>query len=131
MDLLDQESADDFTAALRDVTDTFFRTLVVLRLAAGGDVELLAGVTPAGDGQGQAHGELVERERGEEIAERYAVKFNRAYLAEKGLVDGDGTLLVTVDDLLLIYGRRFTLSAVADRALFRGVPLLVVLEAVR
>jgi hypothetical protein len=126
MDLLDQEAVDDFRAAMRDVTDTFHQDEVTLRRAAGGEVDLLAGVKPAED-----TGEAKPRERGEEIEERYTVTINRQYLADKGLVDGDDSLLITVDDELVIDGRRFTLAAVADRARFRGQALLVILEAVR
>jgi len=131
MDLLDQEAADQFKNAMRDVTDTFHQDEVTLRRAAGGEVDLLAGVKPAGDGQSTSHGELRPRERGEEIEERYTVTINRQYLADKGLVDGDDSLLITVDDELVIAGRRFALAAVADRARFRGQALLVILEAVR
>lgn len=122
---------DDFRAAMRDVTDTFHKDPVTLRRAGGADVPLLAGLKPAGDGQGDEHGELQSRETGDEIAERYTVTFNRAYLAEQGLIDGDDQLLITIDDSLLIRGKRFALAVVADRAPFRGEALLVVLEAVR
>ena len=131
MDLLDAEAAAEFLAAMRDVTDTFHQDPVTLRRAIGDEVPLLAGLKPAGDGQGEQHGELRPRDTGEEIAERYTVTFNRAYLAEQGLVDGADQLLITVDDQLLIAGKRFALAAVADRARFRGVPILVVLAAVR
>lgn len=126
MDLLDQESVDQIKSALRDVTDTFFRDLVVLHRTGGGDVPLLAKVEPD-----ETAGDLIPRERGEEIEERYTVSINRQQLAEKGLVEGDDTLLITVDDDLQINGRRFVLVAVADRARFRGEALLVILKAVR
>lgn len=130
MDLLDAETTAEFRSAMRDVTDTFHRSPVTLRRAVGGDVPLLVGLTPAGDGQGEQHGELQTRETGEEIAERYTVRVNRDYLAEKGLVVND-VLQITLDDTLLIGGKRFTLASVADKAIFRGVPILAVLQAVR
>lgn len=131
MDLLDQDAVDDFKSAMRDLGDTFHRDPVTLRRADGTEINLLAGLKPAGDGQGEQHGSLQPRERGEEIEERYTVTFNRGYLAERGLIDGDNQLMITIDDFLLIQGKRFTLAAVADRARFRGEALVVVLEAVR
>ena len=131
MDLLDAEATAEFLAAMRDLTDTFDQDPVTLRRAGGGDVALLAGLKASGSGTGEQHGELRPRDTGEEIAERYTVSFNRSYLAEKGLVDGNDALLITVDDQLLIQGKRFVLAAVADKARFRGFAILVVLEAVR
>lgn len=128
-DLLDQEAVDDFKSALRDVTDTFFRDPVVLRRASGEEVPLLAGLKPADDGSG--HGELRQGEAGSEAEQRYQVSFDRGYLAEQSLVDAGDELLIGYDDELLIGGRAFALVAIADRARFRGAPLLVVLEAAR
>lgn len=130
-DLFDEDSAAMFRNAMRDVADTFDRKPVTLLPAAGGSVELLAGVKESGDGQSTTNGELVSRERGEETVERYTVKFNRDYLAEKGLVDADDKLLITIDDKLEIDGRRFVLEALSDKAIFRGKALNVVMEAVR
>lgn len=132
MDLLDPEDVAAFTSAIRDVTDTFHKYPVTLQRAVGGaDKPLLAGVKPAGDGKGSADGELKPRETGEEVEERLTVSFNRGYLAEQGLIDSNDLLLITVDDLLLIKGKRYHLASVGDKAVFRNLPILVVCEAVR
>lgn len=132
MDLLDPEDVAAFTGAIRDVTDTFHKYPVTLRRAVGGaDKPLLAGVKPAGDGKGSGDGELKPRESGEEVDERLTVSFNRGYLAEQGLIDQNDVLLITLDDQLLIKGKRYYLAAVGDKAMFRNLPILVVCEAVR
>jgi len=123
MDLLDEEAAQAFKDAIRDVTDTFHKYPVILE-REGGDKELLAGLKVI-------TGELKAREGGEEISEGYEVKFNREYLAEKGLVNEDGKLLIAYDDTVKIDGKRYHIIKSKDQAIFRETKLMVVIEAGR
>lgn len=130
MDLLDQESVDAIKGALRDVADTFHRYPVDLLPAAGGEVGLRAGKkTPSSPAQGMKG--LEPRERGEEIEEVLQLTFHRQYLAEKGLVDAGGTLLITYDDGVRVDGKRYHIAAIHETGEFRDDKLLVMLEVVR
>jgi len=129
-DLLDQDDVDAIRAALRDVTDTFHRSTVTLRRVNGDEVDLLVGLKPAESGnEGEAHGELAARQDRTETVERWVVSVNRDYLAEKGLVDTEEEparqLLISREDWVMINGKRFAIVELSDRALFRGVPVLV------
>jgi len=105
MDLLDEGVVEEFMNAMRDVGDTFFRH-------------------PVG-----VENDLAPREGGDEIKERYMVRFNRAYLAEKGLV-ADGVLLIDHDSIIVIDERRYHVAKL-DEPGFRDRKILVVLEVVR
>jgi hypothetical protein len=135
-DLLDQETIDEFRSALRDVTDTFHRSPIILRRANGQDVDLLVGMKPDDVGDnGDGNGELVEHDQRSELVERWIVSVNRDYLVELGLIDleaaEDAQLLITVDDWVISKGKRFAIVALADRAVFRGVPILVRMTVAR
>lgn len=130
MDLLDQESIDLFKDAIRDVTDTFHRYPVVLLPAPGGEVDLLSGKkSPSSSAQGMKG--LDPRERGEEIEELLQLSFNRQYLAEKGLIDTAGTLLIGYDDGVRIDGKLYSIAAIHETGEFREDNLLVLLDVVR
>lgn len=132
-DLLDQDSVDDFRAAMRDVTDTFHKSPVILRKTDNSEIPLLAGLKPNETGDdGEVNGDRYVREEQTESVERWIVSFNRDYLAEKELVDpDDDTLLIDQEDWIIINGKRFAIVALTDKALFRGVPILVRLTVVR
>ncbi len=133
MDLLTQDSADQFRSAMRSVTDTFHKTEVTLKRKTGEEFELLAGWKPDDTGtDGEGHGEAYLQESQRETVERYIVSFNRDYLAEQGLTDQDtGLLLISEDDKLLFQGKRFVLVKITDKGIFRGVPILVQLTVQR
>ncbi len=124
-DLLDQESVDEFRAALRDVTDTFHRFPVTLRRADNSEVDLLAGAQPDTSGDnGQTSGELAARDDRSDVTKRWVVTFHRDYLAEQGLIGAD-KLLFGFDDWIMIGGKRFAIVELTDRAVFRDQPILV------
>jgi hypothetical protein len=136
MDLLNQESIDQFRAAMRSVTDTFHRTPVVLVRKDGGETELLCGLAPDEVGSvGEVHGELYVREERQESVERWVLSFNRDYLVEKGLInleeEESRQMLITLEDRVLLKGKRFGIVRVTDKGVFRGVPVLVKLTIVR
>jgi hypothetical protein len=109
---------------------TFHKSPVVLRRADGSEIELLCGQTPVSTGNdGEEHGELEVNTPEFDQVERWELSFNRDYLQEQNLVDGE--LLITVEDWILIGGRRFAIVAIADRAVFRGQPILVRLTVAR
>lgn len=133
MDLLSQDNVDQFRAALRNVTDTFHKTPVTLQPVNGAEIDLLAGLKPDDAGSyGSVNGELHAQEERQETVERWIVTFNRDYLAEKGLIDPDtDQLLITIEDRLLIKGKRFSIVKLTDKGLFRGVPVMVQMTVVR
>uniref|UniRef100_C6E6Q9 Uncharacterized protein n=1 Tax=Geobacter sp. (strain M21) TaxID=443144 RepID=C6E6Q9_GEOSM len=136
MDLLDQEDVDEFRAAMRDVTDTFHRSPITLRRANGAEVELLVGMKPDdAEENGESQGELSVRDDRSEQVERWVISVSRDYLQELGLIDPAAPeaqqLLITVEDWVLIKGKRFAIIALTDRAIFRGVPILVRLTVAR
>jgi hypothetical protein len=61
--------------------------------------------------------------------ELWIVSLNRDYLAELGLIDPNeeeaNQLLITLDDWIIYKGKRFGIIGITDKALFRGVPILV------
>jgi len=122
-DLLDAEAVEEFKDAIRDVTDTFHKHPVILE-QEGGNKDLLAGLTVITD-------ELKEREGGQEISEGYAVRFNREYLAEKDLVDGNGKLLIIYDDTFKIDEKRYHIIKLHETGIFREDTLMVVIEVAR
>lgn len=133
-DLLDQETVDEIRSALRDVTDTFHRTPVALRRPNGVEINLVAGAVPvATGGAGAVNGAVSAREDQTENVERWVVSFNRDYLQEMGLVDTvtGRPLIDPEEDRIVLGGRRFSIIELTDRALFRGVPILVRLVVAR
>lgn len=132
-DLLDQETVDDFRQAIRDITDTFHRTPVILKRKSGEEVELLCGWKPDDVGSsGSVHGEAQLQEASRETVERYLVSFNRDYLAEKDLVDPvTDNLLISEDDKLVFHGKRHVLVKITDKGVFRGIPILAQLTVQR
>lgn len=122
-DLLDTDAVNAFKNAIRDVTDTFHKHPVILE-QEGGNKDLLAGVKVI-------TGELKEREGGQEISEGYAVMFNREYLAEKGLVDGNDKLLILYDDTIKIDEKRYHIIKLHETGIFRENTLMVVIEVAR
>lgn len=132
-DLLSQDNVDQFRAAIRDVTDTFHKSPVTLLKTSGAEIELVAGMKPDDSGGGGgSHGEMSVREEGSETVERWLVTFNRDYLEEKNLVDPDSdTLLIADEDRIVFKGKRYAIVELTDKALFRGVPMLVLLTVVR
>ncbi|HOS77602.1 MAG TPA: hypothetical protein PLL15_06125 [Syntrophales bacterium] len=112
---------------MRDLTDTFHTAPVSLLPAAGGQVDLLAGLVPDGD----LHGDLHVQEDRRETVERWIVSFNRDYLLEQGLVNANDLLLIGFEDRMIIKGRRFVVISIADKGLFRGVPILVRIKVAR
>lgn len=118
---------------MRNVTDTFHKTPVVLRKASGEEIELLAGMKPDDVGSyGSVHGETYAQEDRQETVERWILSFNRDYLAEKSLVDPEeGKVTITKDDKILIGDKRHTIMKATDKALFRGLPILFVLTVQR
>jgi hypothetical protein len=132
-DLLSQESVDQFRAAMRNVTDTFHKTPVILRRKTGEEIDLLAGWKPDDTGSyGNVNGEAYVQEAQRETVERFLVSFNRDYLAEKQLIDSaTDTLLISEDDKLIEKGKRYVLVKITDKGVFRGVPILVLLTVQR
>jgi len=132
-DLLDQDAVDDFRSAMRDVTDTFHKSEVTLRRPDGTEFDLLAGLTPNETGvDGEANGEMAAREEGTETVERWNVAFNRDYLAEKGLIDPvNDEPLIGDEDRIVWRGQRFAIVQLTDKAMFRGLPILVLLKVAR
>jgi len=130
-DLLSQENVDQFRAALRDLTDTFHKSPVILRKASGEEIDLLCGMKPDDDGSyGAVHGEQYVQEDRSETVERWVLSFNRDYLAEQGMVENDQVMIVE-DDKIVIAGKRHTIVKLSDKALFRGLPVLFTLTVQR
>lgn len=132
-DLLTPDNVAQFRAAMRDVTDTFFKVPVTIQRATGGDVNLLAGLKPVETGnKGEVNGEYSPRESGSEVVERWVVTFNRDYLADMGLVDTDtDQVLISSDDVVVFKGQRFVIVSLTDKALFRGLAILFRMEVAR
>lgn len=118
---------------MRDVTDTFHKTPVILRRPSGEETELLAGTKPVDSGDdGEVNGEMHVREERTETAERWIVTFNRGYLWDRDLIDPDtDAVLIDEEDRIVIGGRRFSIIELTDRAVFRGAPILVRLVVAR
>ncbi len=129
MDLLDQNSVDDFKTAMRDVADTFNRYPIFLRRVDAADLALLAGKAPLGSNSGPAG--LTLADEGEEIADGFLLKFNRDYLFEKGLIDGAGVLLISYDDQIMLDGKDYAISAIESTGTFRDQDLTVILKVER
>lgn len=125
-DLLDDEAVDDFRSAMRDVADTFNRYPVILQ-QAGGDLSLKA----AKASLGSSTKGFEQTDEGAEIEDGYLLKFNRKYLAEQGLIDGNDSLLIDYDDRVLVDGKRYGISAIDSVGTFRDADLNVVLKVVR
>lgn len=122
-DLFDDDSANDFVAAIRDVTDTF-QKYPVLFGDQGDSVELLCG-------RESIKNELLATEEGESIDEAFRIKINRQYLAEKGLVDENDRLLIGYDTPVLMDGLQFSITKLDETPVFRDKKLMVVMEVVR
>ena len=122
-DLLDAESVAMFKDAMRDLTDTFYKIPVILE-QAGGDTGLLCG-------RKLITSELQAREGGEETEEGYRLTFNRADLAEMGLVDANDKLLIGYDDTVVMDGKQFAIVGIAEPVIFREEKLMVTLEVAR
>lgn len=131
-DFFSQENVDQFRGAMRDVTDTFYKNPVTLRKASGAETELLAGLKPVDTGEnGEVNGERYVQEERQEVVERWIVTFNRDYLKEKQLVGDDDALLITVDDWIIINGKRHSIVRITDKGMFCGMPILVQLIVAR
>ena len=121
-DLLNAQDTAAFLDAMRDVSDTFQKYPVTL--GDGVDaVDLLCG-------RKSIKNELLAHEEGMDINQAFRIKFNRQYLAEKGLVDGDGILLIGYDTPVWMDGERFTIVKLDEPAVFRDQKLSVVMEVV-
>jgi hypothetical protein len=133
-DLLSQENVDQFRAAMRSVTDTFHKSPVTLLRPSGEEIDLMSGITPDEVGSyGEIDGERYVQDERTERTERKIVSLNRDYLAERALVDPDtDELLIAPDaDWIVIGGKRFGIDKMTDKAVFRGVPILVQLTVQR
>lgn len=129
MDLLDQESVDDFKNAMRDVADTFNRYPIILQRVDAADLPLLAGKAPLSS-NGSPDG-LTLSDEGEEIEDGFLLKLNRDYLVEKGLVDGNDALLIGYDDEVVIDGKQYAISMIDSTGTFRDQDLTVILKVER
>jgi hypothetical protein len=136
-DLLSQENVDQFRSAIRNITDTFHKSPVILRhvdeVGAIHELPLQAGVKSDDTGSyGEINGERYVQDEHTQIMERWIVTFNRDYLKEQGLVDPDtDKLLIDPEDWLIYQGKRYSIQLLADKAVFRGIPILVQLTAQR
>jgi|GEM_PF-1800375 len=128
-DLIDDSAVDDFRQAMRDVADTFNRYPVILHTAAAGAVELLAGKAPLSSTS--APDGLTVTDEGEEVEEGYQLRFNRDYLAEKGLISEDGDLLLDYDDSAEVDGLTYGIAMIDSTGTFRDADMNVVLKVVR
>jgi hypothetical protein len=134
MDLLSQESIDQFRAAMRDVTDTFHKNRVVLRRADGAETELQCGLKPDDAGSyGEVNGERYVQDERSETVERWIVSFNRDYLREKGVVDptSDELLIDEANDWIVINGKRFAIVKISDKGIFMGEAIMAQLTVQR
>ena len=123
-DLLDSNAMAQFEAAMRDVTDTFYRYPVRVELSGGAVHGLVAGIK-------EITAELKAAEGGEEISRAYRLRFGRAYLMEKGLVDGFGKLLLDYDAVFWVDEQRFVVAGLSEPVVFRHRKLVVLVEVVR
>ncbi len=123
-DLIDDEAMEQFAEAMRDVTDTFHRYAVTVELSGGTTYDLVAGIK-------EITGELQAGEGGDEIDRAFRLRLGRAYLAEQGLVDGTGMLLIDYDTIVTIDGQRYTMAKLQEPVVFRDRKLVVMLEVVR
>ncbi len=123
-DLLDSNAMEQFAVAMRDVTDTFFRYAVRVALADGQSYDLVAGLK-------EITGELKTAEGGNEIDRAYRLRFGRAYLAEQGLVDSSGTLLIGYNATIYIDDQAFAIAKLQEPVVFRDRKLVVMAEVVR
>lgn len=121
-DLFDDAVTGDFIAAMRDVTDTFFKYPVTL--GDGLDaIDLLCG-------RKSIKNELLAQETGESIDQAFRLRFNRKYLDEKGLIDPAGTLLIGYDTPVWMDGQRYMITKLDEPAVFRDEKMTVVMEVV-
>lgn len=122
-DLFDDATQADFIQAIRDVTDTFQKYPVIF-----GDedppLELLCG-------RKSIKNELLAREEGQSIEDAFEIAINREYLAEKGLIDENDSLLIGYDTPVEMDGEQFTIIKLGEPAVFRDKKLMVVMEIVR
>ncbi len=121
-DLFDDQAVSDFLEAIRDVTDTFQKYPVTLG-DEGASVTVLCT-------RKNVLGELSVREEGQGIEQAFKLSLNRQYLAEKGLVDGDGVLLIGYDTPVWMDGERFAITKL-DEPVFRDQKIRVAMEVVR
>ncbi|MCP3942212.1 MAG: hypothetical protein GY710_12100 [Desulfobacteraceae bacterium] len=122
-DLFDDAMTADFVNAIRSVTDTFQKYPIVF--GDGDDsIELLCG-------RKSIKNELLAQEEGESIEDAFEIKINRQYLAEKGLVDENDTLLIGYDTPVEMDGEQFTIIKLGEPAVFRDKKLNVVMEVIR
>ena len=119
-DLFDDQGVGDFRDAIRDVTDSFQKYPVVF----GDGVEVLCG-------RKSIKNELLARDEGESIEDAYKLSLNRDYLAEKGIVDETGTLLIGYDTPVWMDGELFAITSLGEPVVFRDKKLMVVMEVVR
>ncbi|BCS55192.1 hypothetical protein GSbR_25930 [Geobacter sp. SVR] len=134
MDLLSQDNVDQFRAAIRNVTDTFHKSPVILRRETGEEFPLLAGLTPDDqEDYSVVQGERYVRDDQDDVTERWVVAFHRDYLAEQGLIDPetDTVLIALENDWIVIKGKRHAIVKLSDRAIFRGQAILVRLSVQR
>jgi hypothetical protein len=122
-DLLPQESVEGFVSAMRSVTDTFHKYPVSLGNTPDA-IDLLCG-------RKSIINEFKAREEGDDIDEAFELKFNRGYLADKGLVDEENELLIGYDTPVRINGKRYTIIKLDQTSVFRDQRLMVVMEVVR
>jgi len=133
-DLMSQDNADQFRAAMRNVADTFNKTPVTLLRDSGTEIPLVAGKKADDVGSyGEVAGEMYATENRTETVERWILSFNRDYLAEKGLIDPD-TDEPAIDpehDRIIMNGQHFSIVQMVDKGIFRGLPISVQLTVVR
>lgn len=119
--MTDYLSADDtaaFLDAMRDIADTFGKYTIVLD-----------GV-PVSCSRKDVKNEVLAQEEGNDIDQAFKIILNRQFLAELGLVDGDGTLLFDYDSSVEMDGEEFTITGIGE-PVFRDTKVSVVLEIVR
>ncbi len=121
-DLFDDAMTAQFTAAIRDVTDTFFKYPVIFGDGAD-EIDLRCG-------RKSIKNKLLALEEGEDIDQAYRITFNREYLTEKGVVDENDKLLIGYDTPVWMDGEQFTITKLDETSVFREKKLMVVLEVV-
>lgn len=121
-DLFNDQDVNDFLGAIRDVTDTFQRYPVGFG-DEGVSITVLCG-------RKSILNELLAREEGQSIAQAFKLSLNQQYLAEKGLVDDDGVLLIEYATPVWMDGQRFVITKL-DESVFRDRKMSVFMEVVR
>jgi len=125
MDLLNDDQIEQFDQAIRDITDTFFKYLVVIR-QDGVDIQLKAGVKEGRSGnKSDGDGERIEVEDyREEISEWKTLRFSIDYLDESGIEIG-------YDDSVYLDNKRYSIITITDQAYFRDHKLIKLVEIAR